>query len=226
MNTKTTIFSLLLFLLTGGAISQEFNDDARLWLYVKLDKKIAPRLRAQFIMQNRFDDNMRNYGQVNFNGELNYKLFKWLRITGGYVFGKVQRKDLNYNNRHQAYAGINTKTKLNKWTLAYRSLVQLQMKNIYSSDDGKVLHCYSRNKITIGYEINKRYELYMAEEINSPFREFAKLPVNRTRTSVGLTYNLTKWSYLEAYFLLQKKYSYSSLPGRDFIYGITFSHSF
>lgn len=226
MKKSAFIGCFLLLFLSKYVTAQDFNDDARLWLYLKLDKKIAPRLRAQFIMQNRFDDNIRTYGQVNFNGELNYKLLGWLRLTGGYVFGKVQRKDLNYSNRHQTYAGFSVHTQHDKWKLAWRGLIQMQMKNVYSSENGKVTHWYARNKFTVTYELNKRYELYVAEELNSPFYEFSQLPVNRTRSFVGVVYNLTRSSYIETYFLLQKKYSFNSPPGRDFIYGLTFSHSF
>lgn len=206
--------------------AQEFDNDARLWLYVKLNKSLNNKLKAQLILQNRLDNNISEYGQFNLNPELNYKLFKGFRLTGGYVVGKIRNLDASYATRHQAYAGFSYKWKWKQLALTYRNLVQVQAKSVLSSNKGEVLRWYERNKLTLSYQLNRRLEAYLAQELNSPFYRFSEMPINRFRSFVGASYKLSTKSEIEGYFMLQTKSSFKSRPNRDFVYGITYVYNF
>ena len=183
-------------------------------------------MKLQLILQNRLDNNVSEYGQLNVNPELNYALFKRFKVIGGYVIGKVRRLDASYYTRHQAYAGFSYKLKFGRMALTYRNLLQAQARSVLSSDKGELWSWFERNKFTLSYQINKRVECYLAQEFNTPFSRFSEMPVNRYRSFIGSQLNLSKKTYVEAYFLLQTKFTFKSQPSRDFVYGLTLSHSF
>lgn len=220
--------SLLFFCLFAGFVMQAqfYDDDARLWLYLKLNKKINERLKLQAVIQNRFENNISGYTQLNGNLELKYKLYKRFRLQAGYVFGGKQRPEGTYNRRHQVYAGITYSKSFGQIKLTYRNLVQVQTKNIYSSKKGKVPGIFDRNKLTLTYELNKRFDVYLSDEINLPIHTTEFLYISRNRTFAGMIFHLSKKAYVESYFLLQRKYAFEGQPERAFIYGFTYSYSF
>lgn len=219
-----TIAVILVFALKS--LAQDFNDDARFWLYMKLDKDITKKVNAHFLLQNRFNNNMNEYSQVYGDFGLTYKLNKHLRFITDYVYGKKRNLDGSYSNIHQVYGGFYLRKKINKFVLVYRNLLQAQFRNINSSDKGTIPKVYERNKLTVKYELNKRYAVFAAEELNLPLYRFSEYYISRNRTFFGSSYNLSKKSNIEAYFLFQRKFKLSGQPSRDFIYGVTYSYSF
>lgn len=205
--------------------AQVFDDDARLWLYIKLDKDISNKLNARLLFQNRFNNNASEYSQVYGDIGLTYKLNKHFRILTDYVFGGKRQAGGTYNRVHQAYTGIVFRQKIKKMQFIYRLLVQAQVSNIYSGQEGFAPRFYERSKFTIKYELNKHLTFNIAQELNSPFYRFTDVYLSRSRSFIGGEYNLSKKSSIEAYFLFQRQLKYKGQPARDFIYGITYSRS-
>ena len=206
--------------------AQKYNDDAKLWLYIKVDKDVISKLNIQFTMQNRFENNLTEYGQLNGNVELTYKINKNLRAVAGYVFGANRRMNGTYGDRQQAYAGFLLRKKVKRFLFSYRNIVQAQYKNIYTSENGTVPLWFDRNKFTVRYELNKRIDVYVTEEINLSYGQFEYDNISRSRSSLGAIYNISKKTNIEAYFMFQEHFRYNNQPRRDFIYGITYSYSF
>lgn len=210
------------------ATAQEFNDDARLWLYLKLDKDLSKKWNAHLLLQNRFNNNVTEYSRGYSDFGVTYKINKHVRVMADYVYGRSRRPDDSYSHVHQAYTGVILRHKIGQLLLVYRLLLQAQVKDIYASDKGGVPKLYVRNKLTMKYEITKRVNVFVAEELNNRLlkSEEDRLPFSRSRSFVGAGYNLTKTSSIEAYFLFQRKFKLENQPARDFIYGITYSYSF
>lgn len=231
---RSNLFTVFFLLITFSEVSAQdfYDDDARFWLYLKMDKKITPKLETQINLQNRFNNNITEYSQINFNGELSYKINKHFKLQGGYVWGQKRKIEGIYFSRQQFYGGFLLRQKWQTWTLVYRNLVQAQTRATYNRARARELELVSRNKLTAKYELNKRLTAYVAGEINLPLSRIIEqgenvyLAINRLRTFAGLEYTLTRRSYIEAYFLYQRKFLTKGLPPRDFIYGLTYSHSF
>jgi hypothetical protein len=205
-----------------------FDEDARFWLYLKLNKKLDKRLQSQLVIQNRFNNNITEYSQLNTNLELKYKLNKHVKLMGGYVLGNKRKPEGHYLFRHQAYLGFLMRQKMNRFGFIYRNLVQAQTPASYNREKALVPKYFDRNKLTVKYEINKYLETYVAAEVNLPLsKNYQGLYINRLRTFTGLQFNLSRRSYLETYFLYQRKYliKRGGLP-RDYIYGLTYSYTF
>jgi len=206
--------------------AQYYDDDAKLWLYVKLDKDLSSKLNAELSIQNRIENNVSQYSKLYGNLQLSYKINKNFRLLAGYGYGKNDRLDGSYGDRHRAYAGFILRKKIKNFILSYRNIFQGSVKNVNASEKGGVPLFFDRNKITIKYELNKRVELYTAQELNLSYGQLAYDNIARSRTYIGAIYNLSKKSSVEAYFMFQKHFKYVNRGKRDFIFGLTYSHSF
>lgn len=205
--------------------AQYYDDDAKLWLYVKLDKDLSSKLNAELSIQNRIENNVSQYSKLYCNLQLSYKLNKNFRLVAGYGYGKNDR-DGSYGDRHRAYAGFILRKRAKNFLFSYRNIFQGSVKNINTSENGAAPLYFDRNKITVKYELNKRVEFYTAQELNLSYNQPEYDNIARSRTYVGTIYNLSKKSSVEAYFMFQKHLKYVNQAKRDFIFGLTYSHSF
>lgn len=222
---KYTTIAVVFALCGLVASAQEFEDDARLWLYLKLNKKIAGKLSGQLTLQNRFDDNVTRFDQIALNPEVNYKINNAFRLTGGISYGRQHRLDGAFNNQYQAYLGVLIRQSSGPWKVTLRSLTQAQWQNIYTSENGNNAFVVVRNKLSLVYSINKRFEAFTYGEINTPPYRFSERPISRRRVCVGLSTQLNKRSAVDTWFMHQVRYNFGSLPRRDFIYGLTYSYN-
>ncbi len=220
----------ILFLVIGifpvAVNAQYYDDDAGFWLYLKVDKDITKKLNAQFTMQNRFENNLSEYSQINGNIELTYKLNKHFRLVGGYVYGFKKNIEGFYGDRQQAYAGFVLRKRFKSFLFSYRNIFQGQVKNVNSSEKGAVPVFFDRNKFSVKYEINKRVEVMLADEINLSYNQSNFDNIARNRAFAEVYYNLSSKSYIATYFMFQQHYRFKGQPKRDFIFGLTYSHSF
>ncbi len=215
----------IICLLAAGAKAQDFfDDDARFWLYTKLNKNWTKKLETEFILQHRFHNNIADFSQINGNVEVKYRVSKAVKLIGGGVYGLRRKMTGRYGERYQVYGGFRVKQKINYFTIVYRNLVQAQM----SENDvirKRGANFYDRNKLTLKYELSKRFEIYTAGEVNLPVSIYGPAYINRFRWFSGLVYTINRNSYLQTYFLFQRKYGYDRLPPRDFIYGLTYGYN-
>ncbi|HQQ94626.1 MAG TPA: DUF2490 domain-containing protein [Bacteroidia bacterium] len=226
MNRKGHVLILFFLLMWFGLKAQYVENDARFWFYLKLNARLSPRLKAELNLQNRFNNNVSEYSQININPELNYKINKTLKLTGGVVLGKIRGLDGLYNNRQQVYLGFNLRQRVGRAIFIYRNLVQGQTTNWHSSDKGQFIRYIDRNKFTVKYDLSKRAQVYMAEELTFPFYRTADIGIYRYRTFAGTKYDLSRDTYLEAYFILQAKLGFKGMPEHSYIYGLTYSYTF
>lgn len=220
------IFILAMCVCFFAAKAQYYDDDAKLWLFVKLDKDLSSKLNAELSIQNRIEDNISQYSKMYGNLQLSYKINKNFRLIAGYGYGKNDRLDGSYGDRHRSYAGFILRKRVKNLLFSYRNIFQASVKNINTSEKGAVPLYFNRNKITVKYELNKRIEFYTAQELNLSYNQADYDNIARSRTYIGTIYNLSKKSSVEAYFMFQKKFKYVNQPKRDFIFGLTYSHSF
>ncbi len=109
---------------------------------------------------------------------------------------------------------------------ALADLVQMRMKNIYTSEDGKIPKFYERNKVSVKYDLNKFINPYVAFELYYPFYQEKHRGFSKSRSIIGLDYKITKKTDAEVYFLYQQKLNAFNQTNRDFVYGLELSHQF
>jgi hypothetical protein len=224
---KHSVYILALFfsfILKGQA--QYFDDDARLWLNVNLTKNFKKGLEAQLLLQNRMNNNMRQYNGY-LTGSVAYRLSKHFKILGGYVIGAKQEFDGNFSPIQQGFAGIMLRQKIKGFLILYRNLTQIQIKGFSDDYDRGVTRLFNRNKITLKYELTKRWQAFISGEIYLTLAShFRYEEIGRCRYIGGLAYKISKKQSLEPFFLFQRTYSYKSMPQRNFVYGLTYNREF
>jgi hypothetical protein len=218
------LFLILLGVLLIQLRAQRFDDDAAIWTNVYLEKKLSKKLRIHLNQQNRFNNNVTQYGLGYADVGITYIVNKRIKILTDYVFAKRIRLDRSYSNRHQFYVALVLKHTFNRFALSYRNMFQLGGHDLYTSYEGRVPVFYERNKLTLKYELTKRYTFYVAEEIYWPLYQARNKTFNRSRSFAGLFYSFSKKSQLEIYFAYQQQLNAFDAAKRIFIYGIGYSH--
>ncbi len=217
---------IMLFLVNDINAQTEYEDDAAVWINIYLEKKINKNWDIHLNQQNRFNENVKNYGMGYADFGLTYSFNKNVKILGDYVFVQRRVLDGTYSTRHQFYTALVLKKELRKWSFIYRNMLQIQVKDVYTSEDGAVPEYYERNKLTIKYKMNKYFTFYTAEELYLPFYQVRNKGLDRSRTFVGFFYNLSKHTNIELYMLYQHQLNAFNATNRDYIYGLGFSQEF
>ena len=224
---KRILSYLLLFTLTNGSvIAQEYMDDAALWLNVALEKELNNKLDLNLKLQNRINNNVTEYGQGTIDLGVTYKINKLFRVSADYMWRERRRLDGSYSTRHQFYVAAYLRKRMGKFLFVYRNRIQARYKNVMSSNEGSYALWHDRHKFLIRYEINKRFDAYISEELYSPLQNMKLIGFDRSRTAVGVIYKLSKNNSIEGYFLFQKELYSDKQLRRDYVYGITYNHRF
>lgn len=227
MNKLLRYITALLILMSFFSVKgQDYEDDAAIWLNIYLEKKLNDKLDIHLNHKSRLSNNISEYSMGYADVGLTYNFNKNIKLLGDYVYAKRRNMDGSYGNRHQFYLALILKKKIGRWNFSYRNMLQTQVQDIYTSYEGRVPVNYERNKLTIKYEINKRFVAYVAQELYLPFYQVKSKGLDRSRSYAGLFYNLTKKSSVEVYFLYQHELNSYNRTNRDYIYGIGYSREF
>lgn len=203
-----------------------YEDDAAIWLNLHFEKEVVKKLNVSLDFKNRINNNVTDYGLGYVDLGVNYSILKFLKVQLDYVYGKSRNFNGTYSDIHRGAFSLFLKYKWRNFTLTYRNMVQMRFKNIYISENGTVPTYYERNKLTVKYDINKRFETYVSEELYLPFDQARNKGLSRSRSTIGLIYNITKKINVEAFFIYQHELNAFNRTNRDYIYGIGYSHEF
>jgi hypothetical protein len=223
LNRFPKIIAVLLLIVCAPAAAQSYDDDAKLWLNVNIGKQITKKWESQLLLQNRLSENFSRYsGYVC--GSVAYRVTRNFKILTGYTIGSRQDNELIYTTVQQFIAGVMLRIKFREFTFIYRNLAQWQANGVSLFDDEKTVQGYNRNKLTIRYDLEKRWQVYAAGELYFPLNLSYKYDyIARSKSTAGVVYKISKHSSLEAYFLLQLHNNYTKMSARDFIYGLTYN---
>ncbi len=228
-NILTGSFLFLFIILSFQQVKAQQND-AGLWANIYLEKKLVKHLNAHLNQQYRWNNNISTYHLGYADMGLTYKVAKFMNATLDYVFMERRYISNKYNSeyfsaRHQFYFDLTFKYDINNLKIHYRSMVQAQIKDVYSSEAGKVPSYYFRNKLTLQYNLSRRLKPYLACEIYYNFLHPSGNEFDRTRYFGGIFYALSLQNELEFYYLIQRNYNVKD-PTNDYVIGLGFSHIF
>jgi hypothetical protein len=196
--------------------------DAMLWMNVTLEKDLNKDFSLSLAEELRFTDNISELGAFFTDLGLNYKINKRWRTSFNYRFTNRQRLDDSYSKRHRYYADLSYRDKIKPIAFVFRTRLQSQYADINSSPTGHVAEYYWRNKLTLKYDLDKKYTPYVSIEMFLPVftPEFSQ--PDGMRYSAGLEYALSKRSTFDLYYMIQQEYQVSN-PQTDFVVGIGYS---
>lgn len=237
---KKIILILFLFLFAANYIvigqSRPIND-AQVWENIYLEKNITKRLLVRVNEEGRITENATRPSFVYLDMGFNYKLNKRFHFSIAYVFTQKEQKTETWSTRHQAYISATYRKRFGDFMLDDRQMFQWQVQDFYSSPTGRYAQYYLRNKLSIKYEKEFRFQPYIAEEIyyyiNQPY-VYWQYDFNRIRYFLGMYYHPNLINEFEVYYLFENNFNQIKAnsnkvapnPQNNWIIGLGYAHSF
>jgi len=232
--------TLIFLFISSYGFSQTYSyNDAQVWFNLYLEKKVSDKFLIHLNQQDRWTNNVSQFNFAYADVGVTYKITKNIKILADYVFTQKRKPDQSFSTYHQYYVAMTFKRDIARWRFMYRNMFQFQYNNPYTSDYGTIPFYYDRNKFIVKYEFNKYYTFYAAEELYIPLNSPQVKGLDRTRTFIGLFYNIFKHQQLELYFMYQNRLQNGAwfkqhenyqadnyMLEKDFVYGIGYSFDF
>ena len=221
---------LSLFVFSFGIIfsAAAQYDDAGLWTTVNVEKKLRNNFHVLLTQEFRLKE---NFSQINlFYTDIGfgYRPLNFLKVELAYRLVEKRLITDFYSTRHRLMLDITLKKKLGYFDVAYRHRLQREVRNVNSSENGRVPEWYSRNKLTVKYDLQKKYTPYISTElryqIDDPRNIESDQTWHRARYASGIDYELNKKNKFGLYYLIQREWNVS-LPENLYIIGLEYTMS-
>ncbi|MGE0562512.1 MAG: DUF2490 domain-containing protein [Flavobacteriales bacterium] len=214
------ILSVVSGLLICLQVSAQVND-AGLWLNVGLEKKITQKFSAQFSHALRYNENISELGTSFSEIGLSYKIIKPLTFNVVYRFAQKKRVDDFYSNRHRYAFNVVYRLKIHQFKLNFREQYQSSYKDIGTSETGSIPTNHFRSKITIAYDLEKKYTPFISYELFYEIVEY----IDNMRYKVGVEYELDKFNTFNLYYMIDKEMNVKK-PWTSYVIGLGYNFTF
>lgn len=201
------------------------HSDAGLWISINAEKKVTRAFSISLSEELRMADNISSPGTCFSEVGLNYRLNRNFRVSATYRFMLKERNDGTYSNRHRIYFDLVYRERLKPLTILLRTRFQSQYADVYSSPEGKYAQYYSRNKLTLKYEISSRLRPYLSAELFTPLNAGSGCIIDNARYSGGSEYSLNRAHTIDLFYMIQHEYNVGD-PETDHIIGIGYYYTF
>jgi hypothetical protein len=199
--------------------------DAGLWTSIGFELKVTNKVNATLSQEFRFNENITELGTFFTDAGLGYKINKYFQISANYRFVNKRRIDDSYSPRHRLYIDLKFQKKLKPFVFQFRTRLQDQYADIGRASDGGIAEYYSRNKLSIKYDLDKSYTPYLAVELFSPLKYPRQYFFDDIRAAAGAEYVLNKHHSFDFFYMIQKQLNASN-PLMDFIAGVGYIYKF
>lgn len=225
---KSLLIVFILFTASVPAVFGQATNDAGLWATFNLDKKLNNKFSFFLTEEFRMRENFTRVNLFYTDLGVEYRPAKILKVALAYRLIEKNLIDDSYSYRHRLMLDITLKKKVSKFVLSYRQRLQGEVRNVYSSENGRLPEWYSRNKFTIKYDLDKPITPYVAVEfryqISNPRALESDGLFHRNRYSAGIDYKRNDRNTFGLYYLVQQEYNVSA-PQNLYIVGIEYSLS-
>lgn len=230
---------LVLFML--GAVmygrAQSYYDDAQLWFNLYLEKKINKHFQVHLNQQDRWSQNMSWFKLGYADLGVTWKFNSHVKVLFDYVLAEKRKNTGMFNSVHQFYTAVILSEDVRRWKFSYRNMLQAQYNSPYTSKDGMIPFYHDRNKFVARYEATERFWFYTAEELYLPLTVTWQKGFDRSRTFLGMFFNVTRAQQFELYFMFQaqlrgdakwykEREDSNDLLSHTYVYGVGYSITF
>jgi hypothetical protein len=215
---------LLCLVFPAGRTCAQVND-AQLWLSLNIEKKITSVLSACFTEEARLNENITEAGIVFSDISLSWRLGKRFKIAAGYRFSNKRNMDDSYDNRHRYYVDLNYREKLKPLTILLRTRFQSEYTNIYSSEKGTMPLRRTVVKLTLKYDLQRKFEPYVYAESFLRMNQIVYGAFDQLRICGGIEYTINRMHMIDVHYLFQKEYNVRH-PETDYVTGISYYFTF
>lgn len=216
-------FLLLFFAVFGlnSSVIYAQQNDAAIWTSFGMEVKVVKKLTASLAQEFRFNENITELGTYFTDAGLGYKINKHLQVAANYRFIQKRRVDDSYSPRHRFYVDVKFQKKFKPFELQFRTRLQDQYADIGRASDGGVAEFYSRNKISLKWNLKKKYEPYLSLELYTPLNYPRLNAFDNMRSGAGVEYAFSSHHNFDLFYMIQKELNVSE-PSADFIIGLAY----
>src|SRR3989304_4387554 len=151
----TTVFTTV-FAFEHKSYAQTYYPDAGMWTTFSIEKELSSRFSISADEEFRLKENLTMPNLFYTNLGITYKLSKRLKFTLTYrLTEKWKYQDQYFSFRNRLMFDVSYKYKFNDWIVSYRSRIQSEVRDINTSELGKIPEWYWRNKVDIKYKIRR-----------------------------------------------------------------------
>ncbi|MBA4241693.1 MAG: hypothetical protein C0448_13285 [Sphingobacteriaceae bacterium] len=224
------IFLVILFFCCSclSPVSAQIRQDAGMWATLTIQHPLNKKTNLVIDEEFRLKENYQRINLFYTNIGIDYKLYKFLKISPTYRIVQKKRLDGNYSYRHRLMLDVTVKKKMEKITLSERVRYQIEVQDFYTSKKGKFPEQYLRLKTDLKYDLKKKITPYYSVEFRYQIRNpRGDGPVydngfHRVRNVLGVEYEIDKKNSINLYYLFQTEFNIST-PERLYILGIAYA---
>jgi hypothetical protein len=217
------ILFCFLILAINGVLAQV--NDTQLWMSVQLEKKLTPDLRIEFTEEVRLNENITEVGTVYSDLGISYRFWKRFRLGASYRFSLNRRLDDTYERRHSWYADASYREKLKPIILILRLRYQSRYAKFFTSEKAGLPKNHLRTKLTIKYDLKKKFEPYIFAETYFRTGVPASQSFDQLRLCAGIEYTFNRMHMIDLHYLFCREYNVKN-PETDYVIGISYSFTF
>ena len=200
-------------------------NDAGLWTSVNVEKKIISRLTVSLTEELRFNENISELGTAFTEIGADYKFNKFVSFGASYRFIQKRRVDDFYSLRHRYNMDLSLKYKIKKIGITLRERFQTQYSDVNTSENGKVPERYLRNKLTLKYDLDKKYMPFISAELFYQLSNPRGNEFDNVRYAAGFDYEINKRMSASLFYIINKEFNVND-PWTEYIIGTGFTFSF
>lgn len=215
-------FLMAAICIAHGGFAQ--RNDAGLWLSLELEKLLTKRLSLEFNHTERIAQNITRWDLAYSDIGLAYKFSKHIAASANYRYINKFNPEYGMDNRHRFYVDLILKKKLKPLEFSWRQRFQNQMEDVFTSEEGRIPHYYTRSKLAIKYDLNKFTPCIASELYIKLISGEQPLP-NRYRLFGGCNYAINKTNDIEVYYLFDRRFNQKD-PLTNYVIGLSYKHTF
>jgi hypothetical protein len=206
INRRLHLPLLFILLLAWNSLSSQVND-AQLWLSVNLEKKLTPALAIGFTEEVRLNENMTEAGTIFSELGFTYRFWKRFRVGGTYRFSLKRRLDDTYERLNSWYLDGSYREKFNPVSLILRLRYQSRYAETFTSERAEIPKNHLRTKLTVRYDLQKKFEPYAYAETFFRTGVPASLSFDQLRICAGIEYSFSRMHMIDLHYLICREYN-------------------
>ena len=188
-------------------------DDNQSWTSVGFEKKLPYSFKLQFEQELRLDNQLSTFKQTFSEFSLSYSVFKGFKIELPFRYMTYKDK----TKQRVSFSG-SYKYSFKPISLKHRTKYQRTYEKGETPDE------LIRNKLSINYRLNKKIEPYVSGEFIQ-LLDATNYPLDETRFSFGLTYELPKKNSMKIFYTLKNEDKTKKNPDEIGVFGLSYNFS-
>lgn len=219
MKKLLTAFSFCLLTCT---LSFSQSDDFGIWSGIRVSRKVEKKNKILLEAGLRLNNNSSQIQNLFFQPGFSRKINDNIKLSYNYRIANKTKYDNKSSIEHRNEINLSASKKIVKdITISNRSRLQTKLKNINSSENGRLIENYFRNKTTVEYKFSKKFKPYLSTEFFLPLKASNKFTIDQNRYYIGSKIKLNKEQELKVYYLIKLEQNKVN-PTNNYILGVEY----